>query len=195
MDATGSRSHKTRASWGSARRFSRRTHMSAAEADATIAIDPIYAEWIQKVQRDGMALAEAPPNVKASRQVVLAAVQKNGDALQHAAASVRADREVVLIAVHGSASVGQSSRWGAAFDAASKELQVDRAVMTLVGKDVEDLAAEIEGGEHQYRYSADTLEELSSAVAHAASRGFITAELARRISSIIGPSNAICIIA
>ena len=59
------------------------------------------AKLLAAVQRDpfGFALYDASAELKADREVVLAAVQQNGFALGYASAELRADREVVLAAV------------------------------------------------------------------------------------------------
>ncbi len=49
--------------------------------------------------KDGLALQNAVPELKADRKVVQAAMKQNGIALQHAAAELRADRKIVLAAL------------------------------------------------------------------------------------------------
>ena len=53
------------------------------------------------MERDGNALCAVPNELRADREVVLAAVRADGDALQYASDElVQADREVVLAAVN-----------------------------------------------------------------------------------------------
>ena len=61
--------------------------------------------------QEGYALRFASDELKADRQVVLAAVAQHGLALQHASSALRNDREVVLAAVlqHGEALVHASA--------------------------------------------------------------------------------------
>lgn len=51
------------------------------------------------LQNPGRALQYASPELRASRNVVLAAVKHGGDALQYASCELRADREVALAAI------------------------------------------------------------------------------------------------
>ena len=51
------------------------------------------------VQQRGLALEYASPELRADREVVLAAVQQEGWALKYASPELRSDREVVLAAV------------------------------------------------------------------------------------------------
>ena len=74
------------------------------------------------MQQDGYALRHASPEVRADREVVLAAVQQSGYALRHASLEVRADREVVLAAVQED---------GYALEHASPELQQDEELIAL----------------------------------------------------------------
>ena len=56
-------------------------------------------EILQDVRRDGMALKDAPKNLKEDKTVVLTAVQQNGWALKYASEDLQNDRNVVLAAV------------------------------------------------------------------------------------------------
>ena len=53
-----------------------------------------YAAVHKAVQQRGAALAEASPELRASREIVLAAVASGGEALKHAAVDLRSDAEV-----------------------------------------------------------------------------------------------------
>ena len=73
------------------------------------------------MQENGRALESADPELKADRDIVLAAVQQWGCALQHAADELRADRKVVMAAIKQS---------GEALQYAADELRADRGVVT-----------------------------------------------------------------
>jgi hypothetical protein len=68
------------------------------------------------VTRSGLALQQPAAELRADREVVLAAMAKSGTVLQHSAAELRADREVVLAAV---AQNGLALRYGEGEDASS----------------------------------------------------------------------------
>ena len=71
-------------------------------------------------------LVDAPEEVKADRDFMMAAVTKSGDALRFASEGLRSDRGLVMTAV---------SRLGASLEYASEELRSDRVlVMTAVSK-------------------------------------------------------------
>ena len=72
------------------------------------------------MQQDGRALRCALPELKADRDLVLAAVQQNGWVLRHASEEPKADREVALAAVEQA---------GEALEYASEELRTDREVV------------------------------------------------------------------
>ena len=77
---------------------------------------------------DGCILEVVSPNLRADKEVVLAAVKQNGKALQFASEDLTADKEVVLAAVQ---------QYGLALSHASPELQaaVERgAVVTKVSE-------------------------------------------------------------
>ena len=67
--------------------------------------------------QDGFDLEFASEELRAERQVVLAAVKQFGNALEYASKELRADREIVLAAV-------KRNGWALRF--ASKELRADR---------------------------------------------------------------------
>ena len=71
-------------------------------------------------QAGGLAIAYASPGLQADREIVLEAVRQNGDALQYASRELWADREVLLEAVRQN---GDALRY------ASAELQADREVL------------------------------------------------------------------
>ena len=71
-------------------------------------------------QAGGLAIAYASPGLQADREIVLEAVRQNGDALQYASTELWADREVLLEAVRQN---------GDALQYASTELQADREVL------------------------------------------------------------------
>ena len=56
-------------------------------------------DWSILVAHDGLFLRNAPDELQADREVVLAAVAQNGYALEHASAELKVDREVILAAV------------------------------------------------------------------------------------------------
>jgi hypothetical protein len=70
-------------------------------------------------------LRHASAELRADRDVVLAAVRRCGDALRHASDRLRADREVVTAAV---------TQWGGALLHAAAELQGDRSIAALAGR-------------------------------------------------------------
>ena len=76
------------------------------------------------VAQDGRALPDAAAELKADREVVLAAEAQHGFALQYAAAELKADREVVLAAV---------AQHGCALVHAAAELKADREVALAAG--------------------------------------------------------------
>jgi hypothetical protein len=80
------------------------------------------------VQKHGAVLVYAPEELKADREIVLAAVQNHGRALQFASQELKADREIVLAAVQNH---------GAALEYASEELKDDPFVKALARRDVE----------------------------------------------------------
>jgi len=57
------------------------------------------SRWLEAVQANGMALKDAPAELREDRAVVLAAVRASGQSLQFAAAGLQGDREIVLAAV------------------------------------------------------------------------------------------------
>ena len=71
-------------------------------------------------QAGGLAIAYASPGLQADREIVLEAVRQNGDALQYASTELQADREVLLEAVRQN---GDALRY------ASAELWADREVV------------------------------------------------------------------
>ena len=62
------------------------------------------------VQKSGLALEYAGPELRADREIVLAAVQKSGSALGHTVPELRDDREIVLAAVQ-EAETRQDESW------------------------------------------------------------------------------------
>jgi len=80
------------------------------------------AAWLEAVGNQDLALSIAPPEIRADREVVLAALRRFGAALQFAAPEFRACRECVLTAVR--------HRGGyLALDHAAPEFREDREVM------------------------------------------------------------------
>ena len=75
---------------------------------------------VQSRSGNSDVLSHAPEEFKADRDVVLAAVRRHGGALQHASEALRADRETVLAAVRSD---------GGALRHASAALQADREVL------------------------------------------------------------------
>jgi len=73
--------------------------------------------WLTKVKDSWTSLIEAPKEVRADREVVLAALQRNGHVLRYASEELRRDREVVAEAIKQD---GCSLQW------ALKELRADR---------------------------------------------------------------------
>ena len=55
--------------------------------------------WLEEVRADGLSLRLAPEDLRADKEVVLAAVKENAYALEYASEGLRADKEVVLEAV------------------------------------------------------------------------------------------------
>ena len=84
------------------------------------------------------------PELKADRDVVLAAVRKNGFALEYASAALQADKEVVLAAVNN---------WGHSLEYASPELKKDRDVL---------MAAATKIGNKIYKYTSGIDEQLNA---------------------------------
>jgi len=77
------------------------------------------------VKKDGWALTYASEELRADKDVVLAAVKKDGWALTYASEELRTDREFVLAAV---------KHVGSALNYASKELRADRNVVLAAVK-------------------------------------------------------------
>ena len=75
-------------------------------------------------QAGGLAIAYASPGLQADREIVLEAVRQNGDALQYASTELQADREVLLEAVRQN---GDALRY------ASTELRADICEVLLEG--------------------------------------------------------------
>mmetsp|Transcript_33276 Transcript_33276/g.103732 ORF Transcript_33276/g.103732 Transcript_33276/m.103732 type:complete len:195 (+) Transcript_33276:64-648(+) len=71
-------------------------------------------------QQGGEVIAEAPPELRADRSLVLAAVRRGGSALRFASPELRGDRAVVIEAVKSE---------GLALEFAAEELRGDRAVV------------------------------------------------------------------
>ena len=90
------------------------------------------------VAQDGAALQHASAKLKADKEVVLAAVAQNGNALEHASAKLKADKEVVL------AAVTQNWRaWYCASDALKADKEVVLAAMAHNGLMLEHFSAEL----------------------------------------------------
>uniref|UniRef100_A0A7S1Q1F3 Ubiquitin-like domain-containing protein n=1 Tax=Alexandrium catenella TaxID=2925 RepID=A0A7S1Q1F3_ALECA len=87
--------------------------------------DPAHAKWLEFVE-DGWKnqLCRAPQEVKADREIVLAAVREDGDAFRFAAPELQADQEIVVQAV-------QLSR--CALQHASLELRRNPGLRALAG--------------------------------------------------------------
>jgi len=81
--------------------------------------DPLQAFWLKNVAV-GKLLSDAPPEIRADKEVVLSAMQQNGLQLQYASAELRGDREVVLSAIQ------QHGRY---LQYASAEVRGDREVV------------------------------------------------------------------
>ena len=93
-------------------------------------------------QAGGLAIAYASPGLQADREIVLEAVRQNGDALQYASTELQADREVLLEAVRQN---GDALRY------ASAELWADREVVL-------ELEAVRQNGDHDaLRYASTEL--------------------------------------
>eukprot|EP00928_Gymnodinium_smaydae_P047656 TRINITY_DN31811_c0_g1_i1.p1 TRINITY_DN31811_c0_g1~~TRINITY_DN31811_c0_g1_i1.p1 ORF type:complete len:254 (-),score=60.18 TRINITY_DN31811_c0_g1_i1:288-1049(-) len=113
---------------------------------------PEQARWLEAVMEDpdGGFLADAPAEIRADREVVLAAVARNGCALEFASDELRADRDVVLAAGEEDAyafEFAASALWadrdvvlaavhrsGSALRCAVAELQADREVVLAAVK-------------------------------------------------------------
>ena len=76
--------------------------------------------WLEEVRADGFSLRLAPEDLRADKEVVLAAVKQEGYALEYASEGLRADKEFVLEAVQ---------QHGKALGYASEELHCDRAFL------------------------------------------------------------------
>merc|ERR1719382_1798024 len=61
--------------------------------------DRALAAWISRVARDASKLNDAPEEVRACREVALAAVAADGLALRRLPEELRAERRVVLLAI------------------------------------------------------------------------------------------------
>ena len=81
--------------------------------------------WLEEVRADGLSLRLAPEDLRADKEVVLAAVKNRGYALEFASEDFRADKEVVLEAVQ------QKSF---ALEFASEDLRADREVVLAAVK-------------------------------------------------------------
>lgn len=108
------------------------------------ASEALRLEWLVRVVEDPDDLAGAPKEVRADRDIVLAAVQEFGSALEHASINLKQDKEIVLAAVstggdaleYASAGLAAdrdivlaaASNFGAALEFASAELRRDREV-------------------------------------------------------------------
>lgn len=89
------------------------------------ASEELRREWLGRVAEDPDDLAGAPKEVRADRDVVLAAVREYGGALEHASINLKMDREIVMAAV---------SRGGDSLEYASAGLAADRdIVLAAVG--------------------------------------------------------------
>ena len=75
-----------------------------------------------------MSLILASPELKADKEVVLAAVRQNGYALSFASPTLQGDKNVVLAAIQQN---------GEAFQFASPELKADRVVVLAAVKKME----------------------------------------------------------
>jgi len=111
----------------------RQAVVDAGGAAAVVAAMGAHAALVE-VQQDGCgallkimlgmcALYDASAELKADREVVLAAVNQNGLALGYASDELRADREVVLAAVK------KDGHDGSSLECASAELKADREVV------------------------------------------------------------------
>jgi len=80
---------------------------------------PEQAEWLSKVEEDCYWLSRAPAELRADRDVVLAAVRQDGFLLRYAAEELRRDRGFVLAAVRLD---------GRALGATTPELRADREI-------------------------------------------------------------------
>jgi len=56
-------------------------------------------EWLEKIRQGVWRLGKAPPEIRADREIVLAAVNRFGSDIFHASFKLRLDREIVLIAI------------------------------------------------------------------------------------------------
>ena len=55
--------------------------------------------WLEEVRANGFSLEDAPEDLRADKEVALAAVNQEGSALEYASEDLRADKEVVLAAL------------------------------------------------------------------------------------------------
>lgn len=93
---------------------------------------PEQADWLCRVQEDGLKLRSAPPSVRGDAVVVLAAVRANGLALEFAALELRADLEIVMSAV-------QENGWAVHF--AAKGLQTHPEVQLVAHRKMRETVA------------------------------------------------------
>merc|ERR1712117_22807 len=68
----------------------------------------------------------APVELRADREIVLAAVRRNGYALRYASAELKADKEVVLAAITADADAGENYLYKCPFQYAAAALKADR---------------------------------------------------------------------
>lgn len=92
-------------------------HTSIEEAawSITQSIQPLLASkyhFLEKIEKNGMALKEVPPLFKDDKEIVLSAVRRDGYALKYASNRLRHDRDIAIAAIENSpyayAFIGQS---------------------------------------------------------------------------------------
>eukprot|EP00928_Gymnodinium_smaydae_P036280 TRINITY_DN25379_c0_g1_i4.p1 TRINITY_DN25379_c0_g1~~TRINITY_DN25379_c0_g1_i4.p1 ORF type:complete len:260 (+),score=34.46 TRINITY_DN25379_c0_g1_i4:95-781(+) len=62
-----------------------------------------HAEWLRKLRKDGLVLAQAPCEIRGDVECVLAAVESNGAALKFATEDLKEDRDFISDAIRKNA--------------------------------------------------------------------------------------------